>query len=181
MNECVFCAIASKKIKSRIVYEDDATVSVLDITPKSKGMCLVIPKKHFDFFDEDIQTATKTFKSALIVAQKVKTSLNPLTIFFASLQAQIPHFNIRVYPVYENQIPLIENRPIEVDEKEMDEIANKIKSIDVNLPEEIETEESVEEEPKQEIVEIEKKVAVEKDDRHRDDKKFWFKKSFETA
>ena len=51
----------------------------------------------------------------------------------------------------------------------------------MHSPEETETEEVVEEEPKQEIVEIEKKVAVEKDDRQRDDKKFWFKKSFETA
>lgn len=187
MNNCIFCAIAGKKIKSRVVHEDDIALSVLDITPKSKGMCLVIPKKHFELFDEDIEIATKTFKSALVVAKKIKIALNPLAIFFGSLQAQVPHFNVRVYPVYENQIPLIENRPIETSENEMNEIADRIKNVEIRLAEDILIKEDVEteeeeviSEPVKEEVTIEKEVA-DKKDKEKEDKKFWFKKSFEAA
>ncbi len=185
MNECIFCAIVKKIVKSRVVHEDDTAVAVLDITPKSKGMCLVIPKKHFEFSDQDVETSVKTFKSALVVAQKIKIALNPLTIFFASMQAQVPHFNIRVYPVYENQIPLVENRPIETNDKEMDEIAKKIKGVGISSSEEIQNEEVVEEEP-EEVIEVEKEVVNNEEedkkvDKEKEDKKFWFKKSFETA
>ena len=131
MNECIFCSIAMKSIKSRIVYEDENTLAFLDITPRSKGMCLVIPKKHLVNFTDDLELSKKVFETALIVSEKIQKSLEPLAVFMSALPSQVPHVHLRVYPVYENQIPLIENKPIETNEMEMDEVARKIRDAEV--------------------------------------------------
>jgi len=179
MNDCIFCKIVRKEIPSFIIYEDENCISFLDIMPRSKGMCIVVPKKHYEYFNDDFDTSSKVFNSALIVGEKLKKSLNPLTIFFSSLYSQIPHFHIRVYPVYNDQLPIIENRQIETNENELREICEKIKSVKVDWK------------PKEKIVEVIKEVVVEKkvesptkENEYIDEKnnnKFWKKRSLEMA
>lgn len=168
MAECIFCLIAKKSMKSRIVHEDKDTIAFLDITPRSKGMCLVIPKKHIENFTDDLELSKRVFESALIVSDKIQKALKPLTVFISVMQSQVPHINIRVYPVYEKQIPLIENNPINVSDAEMDDIAKKINAQPVVKKGKVEDEEKVEEKK------VEEKPKIEK----RDD--FWHKR-FEVA
>lgn len=47
MDDCVFCKIAKKEIKSDVVLESDNFIAFRDINPKASGHTLVIPKKHF--------------------------------------------------------------------------------------------------------------------------------------
>ncbi|MBU5689937.1 MAG: HIT domain-containing protein [Candidatus Aenigmatarchaeota archaeon] len=168
--DCIFCSIANKSLFTRIVYEDSKTVAFLDITPRSRGMCLVIPKKHIEEFENDAETAKETFHTALIVKEKIEKSLKPLAVFMSVMPSQVPHAHIRVYPVYEKEIPLIENKPLTLNDAELDELAKKIKQIDVKKPE------------KQEVVEKpvvkEEKPAV-KDDVKEDSS--WIKRHFEVA
>lgn len=167
MAECIFCEIAKKKIPSKIVYEDDSTLAFLDITPRSEGMCLVIPKQHISSFDENIEVANKTFNAAMLVGKKIKQALNPLTVFFSVMQAQVPHFHVRVYPVYEEQIPLVENKPIEMNEEKLDEIAKKINSVSLK---------EIEIETKEEIKKEEKPKP-----KNSEEDKFWLKRHWEVA
>jgi histidine triad (HIT) family protein len=44
--DCIFCKIVADDIPSHKVYEDDATLAFLDISPASRGHTLVIPKEH---------------------------------------------------------------------------------------------------------------------------------------
>lgn len=44
--ECLFCNIASKKIPTSIVYEDDKVVAFEDINPQAPTHSLIIPRKH---------------------------------------------------------------------------------------------------------------------------------------
>ncbi len=46
MVDCLFCKIIAKTIPAMVIYEDDHTVAFLDITPRSPGHTLVIPKAH---------------------------------------------------------------------------------------------------------------------------------------
>lgn len=161
MEKCLFCEIVNKSVPTYIVYEDDFSVGFLDIRPRSKGMTIVAPKQHFENFEENVELATKIFQASLVVAKKIKDSLNPLRVEIASMQSQIPHFHLRLYPVYEDQIPLIENKPIETNENELRQIAESIKSIPVlteEKKEEIE-EEKVRERTKEEIEWIKKQIS----------------------
>ncbi|MDP2690592.1 MAG: histidine triad nucleotide-binding protein [Deltaproteobacteria bacterium] len=45
--DCVFCKIASGKIKADKVYENDDLVVIKDISPQAPVHLLVIPKKHY--------------------------------------------------------------------------------------------------------------------------------------
>jgi histidine triad (HIT) family protein len=132
MADCIFCKIAMKQIPAEIVYEDEDTIAFLDINPRSKGMCVVVPKKHFLNFDENFELASELFDKAMIVGEKIKKSLNPMSISFSIMPAQVPHFHIRVYPVYKDQIPIFENKPLEITKDELNFIANKIRSTQVN-------------------------------------------------
>jgi histidine triad (HIT) family protein len=118
-----------REIPAKIVYEDQESMAFLDINPRSKGMCLVIPKKHFTNFEENRELASKLFDKALIVAEKIKRSLNPITVYMSVMPAQIPHFHIRVYPVYKDQVPLVENKPLEISGEELDDLARRIRSV----------------------------------------------------
>ena len=44
---CVFCDIINHKIPSKVVYEDDDVLAILDISQVTKGHTLVMPKKHY--------------------------------------------------------------------------------------------------------------------------------------
>ena len=45
--DCIFCKIAKKEIKTNIVYEDDNFIAFLDVNPRAEGHTLIIPKKHY--------------------------------------------------------------------------------------------------------------------------------------
>lgn len=148
---CIFCSITNKQTPAKIVYEDENSVAFLDINPRSTGMTIVSPKQHYNSFDENVDLSTKVFQSAEIVAEMIKQSLNPANIDFSIIPSkEVPHFHIRVYPVYENEIPLVENQPKKVTEEELNETARKIKSVKIELakneePAEVFEEEEIEE------------------------------------
>lgn len=48
MEECIFCKIAKKEIKSKIIYENNNFFSIPDANQVIDGHSLVISKKHFE-------------------------------------------------------------------------------------------------------------------------------------
>lgn len=44
---CIFCKIAKKEIKAKILEETNNFIAMLDANPRAEGHTLVIPKKHF--------------------------------------------------------------------------------------------------------------------------------------
>lgn len=157
---CIFCRIARKEVPAHVVYEDEDCVAFLDIMPRSKGMTIVIPRKHYKEFDEDPENSVKTFQSALEVAKKLKQFLNPLTVVFSVIpSAEVQHFHIRVYPVYEKELPLVESQPKKMSEQELKELAEKIKFTKPEQEEETEREEEVRR-SEEEIKEIRKMIEI---------------------
>jgi histidine triad (HIT) family protein len=132
--QCIFCGIIQKQVPSKIVYEDEDTIAFLDVNPRSKGMTIVVPKQHFEDFDENIELALKTIQTSLIVEKKIEQALSPLSVSLAVMKSPaVLHYHVRVYPVYEKEIPLIENQPKKVEESELEEIAKKIMGAHVEL------------------------------------------------
>lgn len=46
--DCLFCKIATKKIPSKIVYEDSDVFAFEDIGPQAPTHILICPRKHFE-------------------------------------------------------------------------------------------------------------------------------------
>ncbi len=56
---CIFCHIASGKIPSKKVYEDEQCFAILDINPAAKGHLLLIPKEHFSIVPQAPESIVK--------------------------------------------------------------------------------------------------------------------------
>ena len=102
--DCIFCKIISGDIPSFKLYEDDETLSFMDINPASEGHALVIPKAHaanvHEISDEAIAATVRTAKK---VATAVEKTLNPDGLNLvqcngAAAAQSIFHFHMHVLP-----------------------------------------------------------------------------------
>jgi len=78
MEDCLFCKVAGKKIKSDLIYEDDRTVAFRDINPQAPVHVLIVPKKHIptllDLKEEDKDIFWHLFSVVNTVARNEKVS-----------------------------------------------------------------------------------------------------------
>jgi histidine triad (HIT) family protein len=52
MEECIFCKIARKEIRSNVVYEDENFIAFRDINPQAPIHVLLIPKMHINSLND---------------------------------------------------------------------------------------------------------------------------------
>ena len=74
---CLFCNIVENKIPSKKVKESDDFLAFWDINPKAKIHILVIPKKHYDSFEEispDVMSKMTIFIKELTKELKINNS-----------------------------------------------------------------------------------------------------------
>lgn len=101
---CIFCDIVSRKEKAEILFEDEATISFLDIRPMNYGHSLVIPKNHYENFYEIEENDLKAvIKSTQFLANAIKKSINPDGINIISNNGRsagqtIYHFHFHIIP-----------------------------------------------------------------------------------
>lgn len=135
MNEekCLFCQIVSKIIPSKLIYEDEICIGILDIFPISKGHTLVIPKRHY-FTLEDIPK--KDLSHLMIVVKDLGIKIhNKLNIdgynilqnnFLAAGQV-VNHFHIHIIPRQKNDLKFELKIPkLQVDDNTLEEVRSKI-------------------------------------------------------
>ncbi len=74
MDDCIFCRIVKKEIKSEIVFENEYVIALKDIDPKAPVHLLIIPKKHIvsinDINKENLEVICKIFETIPIMAKK---------------------------------------------------------------------------------------------------------------
>ncbi|MGL5591324.1 MAG: HIT family protein [Mycoplasmoidaceae bacterium] len=107
MSECLFCKIINKEIPAKIVYEDEMTMCILDIDPISDGHCIVMPKKHYEYFsvcDDDCLTAvTNTSKKVANIINKSSLGndgINYLVNEKANAGQEIMHLHMHLIPKF---------------------------------------------------------------------------------
>jgi len=169
--DCIFCKIIRKEIPSETIYEDDNFIAFLDIRPRSKGMTLIVPKKHVKDLEEDENLSKQLFWLAIKFSSAIKKALSPLTTSIAYMPSQIEHLHLRVYPYFENEIPLVENKPLEISPEELKSIAEKIRK---NLSIEV----SKKEEDKEEKIEKKEEVQEKKEKPKSEEEIFWAKRDW---
>lgn len=69
MDNCIFCKIINGRLPSKKRFEDDKIIAINDINPINKIHILLIPKKHFDSFENLADDSI--FPSIRIAAQKL--------------------------------------------------------------------------------------------------------------
>lgn len=102
---CIFCEIVAGRAHSHKIYEDDLTLSILDINPFSRGHSLVIPKRHVPWWHElTLEENASLFRVAKIVAEKMMLSLQPDFVCMFARGRRIPHTHIFLVPTYSGDV-----------------------------------------------------------------------------
>lgn len=95
-NDCVFCSIASDKIRSCRIDENEKAIAVLDINPISRGHSLIIPKEHTGNAQKEVLALAEK------VSNNIKKRLKPKKVEISKSKL-FGHEVINLLPVYENE------------------------------------------------------------------------------
>jgi diadenosine tetraphosphate (Ap4A) HIT family hydrolase len=102
MEDCIFCKIVEGKIPCHKIYEDEGHLAFLDIFPNTKGMALVIPKKHFDSyaFDMPKEDYLKLLNTSRKVGKFLDKALGTQRTAMVMEGMGINHAHIKLYPLH---------------------------------------------------------------------------------
>ncbi|MEM2974047.1 MAG: HIT family protein [Candidatus Micrarchaeia archaeon] len=76
MVECVFCKIIEGQIPSSVVFSDEHIMAFLDINPANKGHTLIMPKRHYNTFNDiPVKELSHLFEVVQRVSKAVEKGL----------------------------------------------------------------------------------------------------------
>ena len=135
--DCIFCKIVTKEIPTKILYEDDDTMSFLDAFPVAKGHTLVIPKVHnAKIQDLPFDVNQKLFDTVHKMTSKVDSLEGSTLIAIHNGKEsgqEIPHVHVHLIPRSSDDsagpVHSMFKDKIELSESEIDSIYNKLKII----------------------------------------------------
>jgi len=167
--QCIFCQIASGKVQSKKIYEDEKVVAILDINPANPGHVLILPKEHSAIMPQlNENDIAHIFMVAKAISHMMLRSLKAggTNIFVANGVAagqKAQHFMIHVIPrkesdgldftIPENRFPKEELMKLEM------ALRKKLEPFDGKTEEE-NPEEEVEEETEDEEKPVKKQKNV---------------------
>lgn len=107
VDDCIFCKLANGKIPTNAIYEDDDFKVVMDLSPASKGHCIILPKTHaanlFEMPDEYCQKILPVAKKCGTVLKEVLhcDGLNVLQNNGEAAGQTVFHLHVHLIPRYE--------------------------------------------------------------------------------
>jgi histidine triad (HIT) family protein len=72
--ECIFCKIVKEEMQAYKVWEDDNHLAFLSIFPNTKGVTVVIPKKHYSSYAFNLPE--EVLSNLILAAKKVAKLLD---------------------------------------------------------------------------------------------------------
>ncbi len=102
MEDCIFCKIVKGEIDSAKIWEDKEFLAILDIKPNTKGMTLVLTKKHYGSyaFDMPDNVYQKFMLVAKEVARMLEKGLGVKRVAVVMEGMEINHAHIKLYPLH---------------------------------------------------------------------------------
>ena len=102
MNGCVFCQVSRGEIRSAIIYEDAEVIGLMDICPIRPGHAQIIPREHFDYFDDlpDV-IACRIIHLGQRLARALKTLYGVPRAAFLFSGGDHAHAHAHVIPMHE--------------------------------------------------------------------------------
>ena len=115
--DCIFCKIVNGELPSKVLYEDDLVMVIMDVNPIRDGHTLVIPKKHFtDFVELDEDTTKHIFNVAKQMTKLLMDKLNAksvtLLINYGEDQ-KVKHYHLHLLPDFGTTDISLSKRTIE--------------------------------------------------------------------
>ncbi len=100
----IFCKIVKGEIPSKCIYEDEIVMVILDVSPRSNGHCLVIPKKHYDDINEvDRDVLNHMFDVALEINKMIEKKLHSNGATYEinyGIAQEVKHVHLHIIPRY---------------------------------------------------------------------------------
>jgi histidine triad (HIT) family protein len=102
--DCVFCKIRDGQIPSFKIYDDELTMTIMDINPLNSGHCLVIPRAHaatiYEASPEDLAAAIAAAQRVALAIQHAfkPDGLNMLQANGPAAFQSVPHFHLHLIP-----------------------------------------------------------------------------------
>jgi len=99
---CPFCAIADGRIKAHKIYEGERICAFLDIQPIRPGHALVVPREHYDYFEQmpaDLAAEIMTLGQKIARAQKQLFGVERVGFLFSG--GDVPHAHAHLVPMHE--------------------------------------------------------------------------------
>lgn len=134
--DCIFCRIVAGEIPSRTVHETETVLAFLDANPLAPGHTLVIPKAHHETLSDTPADLANDVLSTLyeltpIVEGAVDAPASNVAFNNGEAAGQeVPHLHGHVIPRFENDggnpIHAIAGSPPDLDDDELDDIAERI-------------------------------------------------------
>ncbi len=136
MSTCVFCDIASGTSPASIVYQDDAILAFMDITPVNLGHILIVPRKHATYVAEmDEEVGKSLFKVTMRIEQAIRNSdvrCEGINLYLADGVAagqEIYHVHMHVFPRFMgDSFRIFSGGVASLSRRELDGIAASIRS-----------------------------------------------------
>ncbi len=101
---CLFCNLASGKLPSKIIYDDDLCFAIIDINPAAKGHVLLMPKDHYMIMPQAHEEVIKRLgKVSKLISRAMIKSLGATgtNIFIANgavAEQRAPHLIVHIIP-----------------------------------------------------------------------------------
>ena len=100
---CVFCDIAEGRAPAYIVAENELAFAFLDIQPLAQGHCLVIPRRHVQWWDAlTEEESDAVFRLARLTAGKIREALNPELVTMYVRGRRVPHAHVFLVPTFKD-------------------------------------------------------------------------------
>lgn len=131
---CIFCKIIKKEIPSKIIFEDDICLAILDINPATTGHLLLMPKEHYmimPMVPDEVLGHLNVISKSLCVLLKETFSAKNVTIFIANGAAagqQSQHYMMHVIPRYDDDGINFNLMGSSLKKDELNDLVEKIKS-----------------------------------------------------
>jgi histidine triad (HIT) family protein len=101
-DDCLLCRIAAHDVGAHVLHEDDRLFAFLDISPIRPGHALIMPKRHFPYFDDmpaDLAASILALGQKLAAAMKRIYGVPRVSFLFTG--GDVPHAHAHLVPMHE--------------------------------------------------------------------------------
>ena len=102
-SDCVFCSIIAGTIPCHKVYEDNEHIAFLSIYPNTEGVCVCIPKAHYDSYIADMPSVerNKLIDFSIAVMHKIDAAYDDVSrtgLVFEGFG--VNHIHAKLFPMH---------------------------------------------------------------------------------